>query len=130
MDGTTTRVFIFFKKKITMTGSSRSRQILLQHSQHLALLGRGLIDTMPELGRSVDPLEFDLLERLAVRVREHGLAQRDDSFLDARNGTFDEHKVVLDLSIPNETTHATEREREITHQISVPFLVVVPSRSR
>jgi hypothetical protein len=63
---------------------------------------------MAELAGRVDPLEFDLLERFAGGVREHGFAKGDDTLLDARNGALEQHEVVLDLAVFDEAAHAED----------------------
>ena len=63
---------------------------------------------MTELGRGVDPLEVDLLERPTARVREHGLAEGHDPLLDARNGALEQNVVVLDLTVADEATETIE----------------------
>jgi len=73
------------------------------------LLGWGLVGTVTELGRSVDPFEVDLLRRPPVGLGEHGLAESHDTLLDTWNGTLEENKVVRDLAVTDETTHSDDR---------------------
>lgn len=68
------------------------------------LLGRGLVCTVTELGRGVDPLEVDLLERTAAGLGEHGLAEGHDSLLDTWDGTLEEEVVVVDGAVADEAT--------------------------
>jgi hypothetical protein len=57
-----------------------------------------------ELGRGVDPFEFDLFESLAGSVREHGFAESDDSLLDTGDRSLEQDEVVLDLTVADEAT--------------------------
>lgn len=61
---------------------------------------------MAELARGVDPLEVDLLEGLARRVREHALAEGDDALLDAGDAALEQEEVVLDDAVADEAAHA------------------------
>ena len=61
---------------------------------------------MAELGRSVDPFELDLLQRLARSVREHGFPEGHDSLLDTWDGALEQDEVVLDLAVVDEATHS------------------------
>jgi hypothetical protein len=83
----------------------RGLEVLLHHTLVLPLLRRGLVGTVSELGRGVDPLELDLLERPPAGVDEHGLAQGHDALLDTRAVALEENKVVLDLTVADEATH-------------------------
>jgi hypothetical protein len=84
----------------------RSLEVLLEDTLVLPLLCRCLVSTVTELGRGVDPLELDLLERPPAGVGEHGLAQGHDALLDTRAVTLEENEVVLDLTVADEATHA------------------------
>jgi hypothetical protein len=84
-------------------------EVLLHHTLVLPLLRRGLVGTMSELGRGVDPLELDLLERPSAGVNKHGLAQSHDALLDTRAVTLEENEVVLNLTVAYEATHANVR---------------------
>lgn len=86
-----------------------SNKILLERTQELSLLLRSLVCTVTELGRSVDPLELDLLKCLAGCVREHGFSESDDSLLDTWDRALEENKVVLDLTVADEATHSIKR---------------------
>ncbi len=72
----------------------------------MPLLRRCLVRTVTELGRGVDPLELDLLQRPPAGVDEHGLAQGHDALLDTRAVTLEKNEVVLDLTITDEATHS------------------------
>lgn len=61
---------------------------------------------MPKLRRSIYPFELNLLQGLAARVREHGFAKSHYALLDTGHRAFQKHKVVLDLAVADETTHA------------------------
>ena len=84
----------------------RSLEILLENTLVLPLLRRCLVSTVTELGRGVDPLELDLLQRSPAGVYEHGLAESHDPLLDTRAGTLEDNEVVLDLTVADEATHA------------------------
>lgn len=79
-------------------------EVLLERALELLLLGRSLESTVTELGRGVDPFQFNLLQRLSRGVSEHGLSQRHDTLLDTGDGTLDHDEVVVDLTISDETT--------------------------
>lgn len=69
------------------------------------LLSRGLESTLTELGGSVDPLELNLLEGSSGGVNLEGLSEGNNSLLDTGDGTLEDDKVVLDLTVSDETTH-------------------------
>lgn len=89
------------KDAATLCGGN---QVLLEGTNELLLLGRGLVSTVTELGGGIDPFEVDLLECAAGGVDEHGLAEGHDTLLHTRDGTLEEHEVVLDLTVADETT--------------------------
>ena len=66
---------------------------------------------MSELGRGVDPLELDLLERFPRGVDEQGLAESDDPLLGTGDRALDHDEVVLDLTVADEATEAVEGRR-------------------
>lgn len=80
-------------------------EVLLEGTLDGLLLGGGLVGTVTELGRGVDPLELDLLEGAAGGVDEHGLAEGHDTLLDTRDGTLEQDEVVLDLTVADKATH-------------------------
>ena len=57
-------------------------------AEELVLLGLGLEATVAELGRRVDPLELDVLERHTLGLRQQRLAQGQDALLGADNATL------------------------------------------
>jgi hypothetical protein len=65
----------------------------------------GLETTVTELGGGVDPLELNLLKRLARGMREQRFPQGHHTLLDTGNRALDDDEVILDLTIPGETTH-------------------------
>ena len=69
------------------------------------LLSRGLESTLTELGGSVDPLELNLLEGSSGGVNLEGFSEGNNSLLDTGDGTLEDDKVVLDLTVSDETTH-------------------------
>jgi len=93
-------------KKIhaTSTHNPLRLEVLLEGTEILPLLGGGLVSTVTELGRSVDPFEIDLLQRSPAGVCEHGLAEGDNPLLDTRDATLEDNEVVLDLTIADEAT--------------------------
>ena len=100
-----------FEKKYRTTARtllSRGLEVLLEGTLVLPLLGGGLVSTVTELGRGVDPLELDLLESPPGGVGEHRLAESHDPLLDTRAGTLDHDEVVLDLTVTDKATHTDE----------------------
>jgi hypothetical protein len=79
--------------------------VLLERTEESVLLCGGLVCTVTELRRGIDPFQLDLLQRLSGCVCEHGLAESHDTLLHTRNGTLNKDEVVLDLSVTDETTH-------------------------
>jgi hypothetical protein len=79
-------------------------QVLLEGTHESTLLSRGLVSTVTELGRGVDPLEVDLLVGLAADLWVEGLAQSHDTLLNTRDGALDDNEVVLDLTVADEAT--------------------------
>ena len=79
-------------------------KVLLESTLVLLLLGRGLVSTVCELGRGVDPREADLLESPSGGLGEHGLSEGHDTLLDTRDGTLEHNEVIVDLTVADETT--------------------------
>ena len=79
-------------------------EILLERTDELLLLGGSLVCTVTEFAAGVDPFDLDLFERTAGSVGEHGLAEGHDSLLHTGDGTLEHDKVVLDLTVADETT--------------------------
>lgn len=79
-------------------------QVLLQGTHEGSLLGWGLESTLTELRSSVDPLQVDLLQSSSGGVNVQGLSQGDNSLLDTWDGTLQQHKVVVDQTVSDETT--------------------------
>jgi len=69
------------------------------------LLSRSLESTLTELGGSVDPLKLNLLKSSSGSVNLEGLSEGNNSLLDTGDGTLEDDKVVLDLTVSDETTH-------------------------
>jgi hypothetical protein len=82
----------------------RSNKVLLEGTDELLLLGGCLVCAVTELGGGIDPFELDLLECAAGGVDEHGFAEGHDTLLHTRDGTLEEHEVVLDLTVANKAT--------------------------
>ncbi len=80
--------------------------VLLERTQEVVLLLWGLVCTVAELRRGVDPFQVNLLQGLSRGVDEHRLSKGHDPLLDTRNRTLEDDKVVLDLTIANKATHA------------------------
>lgn len=91
-----------------MKDLSRGLEVLLEGTEVLLLLGRGLVGTVTELGRGIDPLELDLLGGAAGSVDEHALAESHDTLLDTGDGTLEEDEVVVDLAVADEATHTVD----------------------
>lgn len=79
-------------------------QVLLEGTDKLLLLGRCLVSAVTELAGCVDPFEVDLLECAAGGVDEHGLSEGHDTLLHTRDGTLEEHEVVLNLTVADKAT--------------------------
>lgn len=82
----------------------RLSDVLLERAEERVLLCGGLVCTVTELRRRVDPFQIDLLQCLARCVNEHRLAESHDTFLDAGDGTLEDDEVVLDLSVTDEAS--------------------------
>jgi len=82
--------------------------ILLERTQELSLFLEGLVCTVTELRRGVDPFQLDLLQSLSRCVDEHGFAESHDTLLNTRSGTLENKEVVLDLTVADETTHRSD----------------------
>ena len=91
---------------------SSALEVLLEGTEVLLLLGRGLVGTVTELGRGIDPLEIDLLEGAAGGVHEHALAEGDDALLDTRDTALEEKEVVVDLAVADEATKTARKMLE------------------
>lgn len=79
--------------------------VLLERTHKGQLVGGGLEATMSHLGRGVNELEVDLLQRRPAGVDEQGLAQSEDALLAANAAALQHQEVVVDLTIMGETTH-------------------------
>ena len=60
---------------------------------------------MAKLRRRIDELELHLLEVATRSVDHQGLADRDDAFLGAWDGSLEHEEVVLDYSVVGESAH-------------------------
>jgi hypothetical protein len=80
-------------------------EVLLADAHELGLLLGGLEATVTELGRSVDELELDFLERSAGSLLEERLAEGDDALLGADAAALDEHEVIEHGTVVGEATH-------------------------
>merc|ERR1719335_2170055 len=83
----------------------RAPRSLLDAALELALLLRGLEAPVPELGRRVDELEVDLLQRDAGALREERLAHRDQALADADDRALEHDVVLVDLAVVREAAH-------------------------
>jgi len=79
--------------------------VLLEGSHEGSFLLVGLEPTVPELGRSVDPLKIDLFQGFALGVGDQGLPEGQHSLLGADAAAFEHDKVVLDFTVMRETPH-------------------------
>lgn len=89
----------------------RRDEVLLESSQILSLLLGSLVRSVAEFGRSIDPLEVDLLESFAGCMCVERFAEGNDSLLDARDGALEKNKVILDFTVMDK---ATQTERKLT----------------
>merc|ERR1719335_1698989 len=87
----------------------RAPRSLLDAAVELALLLRGLEAPVPELGRRVDELEVDLLERNAAALHHEGLAQGDHALPHANHRTLEHHVILVDLTVVREAAHRRDR---------------------
>jgi hypothetical protein len=70
------------------------------------LLLLGCLETpVPKLGRGVDELELDLLERQPGGLLQQGLAEGDDPLLGANAAALDHEVVSLHHTVMREATH-------------------------
>jgi hypothetical protein len=76
--------------------------LLFEHADVEILLLLGLEAAVTEVGRGVDELELDLLERVAERLRVQRLAERDDALDVAWHAALEHDKVVVDDAIVDE----------------------------
>merc|ERR1719420_1907670 len=87
----------------------------------LPLLRRRLEPTVAELGRRVDELEVDLLQRLPRGLREERLPHRDQVLLHADHRTLDHEPVLRHVPVVRE---ATERRDRLLRQVVLRHGVV------
>merc|ERR1711865_1114453 len=83
---------------------ARERLLGLGRSEELLLLVRGLEATVAELGGSVDELEGDLLLGGTGGLGAEGLAEGDDTTLDAGARALEHDVVLVDLTVVGEAT--------------------------
>merc|ERR1719231_2227174 len=91
------------------SSSRRPTRSLLDAAVELALLLHRLEAPVPELGRRVDELEVDLLERKAAALRQERLAQRDQALAHTDNRALEHDVVLVDLAVVREAAHRRDR---------------------
>lgn len=64
---------------------------------------------MSHLGRGIDELQIDLLQRRTAGVDEQRLAQSEHALLAADAAALQHQKIVVDLTVMGETTHGGDR---------------------
>lgn len=92
------------KRKKQAAARLSGSKILLESTLVLLLFCGRLEGAVSELGRSVDPLEVDLLQGTTRGVGEHGLAESHDTLLNTRNRALNHDEVIVDLTIADEST--------------------------
>jgi hypothetical protein len=84
-------------------------RVLAGRAHELDLLRGGLEAAGAHLGRSVDELEVDLLERRALGVRLERLAERDAALLGADDAALDHDVRKVDDTVAEEATERRDR---------------------
>lgn len=84
--------------------SSLVRNLLGDASEELGLLLLGLEASVSHLGRGIDELQVDLLERGTLDLREQSLTQGDDALLGSHDAALDHEPVLVDLTVVREST--------------------------
>lgn len=79
-------------------------ELLLEGTKEASLLLVGLVGTVTELGRGIDPLELDLLGGDTLGLDEDRLTEGDDTLDDTRDGALDDKEVLTDDTIVGEAT--------------------------
>lgn len=62
-------------------------------------LGTGLVDTVSELGGSIDELEVDLFKITTTLGYSHALTESEDSLLDSWTRSLDHDEVLVDETV-------------------------------
>lgn len=86
----------------------RDLEILLEGSLESLLLGGSLEATTSSVGGGIDPLELDLLESTTRSVSKKRLTEGHDTTTDTGDGSLDENKVVLDITVVDESSHGRD----------------------
>merc|ERR1719345_111501 len=95
-------------------------------AEELALLLRGLEAAVADLGGGVDELERDLLDRIALGLREQGLAERDRAALGAHDAALDHQPVVLHDAVVRESSHGRDALlREVRRRVGVELRLLL-----
>jgi hypothetical protein len=79
--------------------------LLLGGAKECSLLLLGLELSVSKFGRSIDELEFDLLQSGALGLGNESLSQGDGSLLDANDAALDHEPVLVDLTVMGESTN-------------------------
>ena len=81
-----------------------SQLVLLHHAHEALLLLGGLEAAVAVLGRRVDELERDLLERHTLGLRDERLAECDRTLACAHHAALEHEEVVTDQTVLREAT--------------------------
>ena len=79
-----------------------------QRTQKLGLFFGSLESSVSKLGRSIDKLEVDRLQKLSGRVLDHRLSQDQRTLLDSNDTSLDHDPVLIDFTIMHETSHGRD----------------------
>ena len=63
---------------------------------------------MSELGRSIDELEVDGLEKFSGSGGKEGFSEEDESLLGANSSALDDDEVISDNTVVRETTQGSD----------------------
>mmetsp|Transcript_68995 Transcript_68995/g.206934 ORF Transcript_68995/g.206934 Transcript_68995/m.206934 type:complete len:433 (-) Transcript_68995:116-1414(-) len=99
--------------------------LLLAQTHKLVLLVVGLEAAVAELRRRVNELHGDLLDGVALRLLEEGLADGDDALLGADDAALDHDKVLADQAVVRE---AADRVDRLLRQVEVGAAAVGVAR--
>ncbi|BAT12842.1 Os11g0168250 [Oryza sativa Japonica Group] len=110
---------------IVLTNSDFAEEphkLSLELAEEPLFLVGGLEATVPELGRGVDELELDLLERQTRGLLEQGLAEGDDPLLGANTATLDHEVVALHNTVVREATHGSDTNWYLSNSVQAAWL--------
>jgi len=78
---------------------------VLERTHELSLLFECLESSMAKLGRSVDELEFHLLQSISVGWIEEGLSEGQNSLLGSHDTSLEDEEIVVHLSVSHKTSN-------------------------